>query len=369
MDETLQDAQAARTAPRGVMGAGYGRHAEAQRAGADAALDLLDRAVAAVAAAPVGGAAPVKDPRRFRLADLGCADGANSLSPMHRAVSGLRRAHEGADVLVTHTDIPGNDFNALFERLAGPGSHTALPGVYAAARCGSFYNRLFAAAEIDLAWSSIAVHWLSRLPGPLTGHIYGPSTSGPVRAALARRAREDWHAFLRHRAVELAPGGQLVVVGGAAAEDGSSGAEGIMDMAAAELETMLRRGLLSEDTWAEMAIPTWNRTESEYLEAFTTPGVGGLLTLEESDFLALPDAAYERFLRNGDPEAYGQEVAASFLVAFGPSLFGSGARHVAERFETGLAERVRRDPEAAETHWRIRLIRATRTDAPSPRPA
>lgn len=361
MDETLQDANGARTAPRGVMGAGYGRHAEAQRAGADAALDLLDRAVAAMAP-------PADHPRRFRLADLGCADGANSLSPMHRAVSGLRRAHEGADILVTHTDIPGNDFNALFERLAGPGSYIALPGVYAAARCGSFYDRLFPASEIDLAWSSIAVHWLSRLPGPLTGHIYGPRASGPVRAELARRAREDWHAFLSHRAVELAPGGQLVVVGGAAAEDGSSGAEGIMDMAADELETMLRRGLLSQDSWAEMAIPTWNRTESEYLDAFTAPGVGGLLTLEESDFLALPDAAHERFLRNGDPEVYGQEVAASFLVAFGPSLFGSGARHVAERFGTGLAERVRRDPQAAETHWRIRLIRAARTDAPSPRP-
>ena len=45
------------------------------------------------------------------------------------------------------------------------------------------------------------------------------SATGAVREALRERSAADWRDFLHHRTVELAPGGRLVVVGGAATDE------------------------------------------------------------------------------------------------------------------------------------------------------
>jgi hypothetical protein len=102
------------------------------------------------------------------------------------------------------------------------------------------------------------------------------------------------------------------------------------------------------------------------------PGLTGrrfaeLFRLEEERFVVLADPAFERFSADGDTGAYAREVAASFVAAFGPSLFAAGAADrdggVAGRFEEGLAARVReRLPAAGVAEWRVQVLRATRLD-------
>jgi hypothetical protein len=58
-------------------------------------------------------------PQPIVIADYGAANGHNSLKPLSAAIAVLRRRtrHDHA-ILVAHTDVPCNDFAALFEVVA-----------------------------------------------------------------------------------------------------------------------------------------------------------------------------------------------------------------------------------------------------------
>ncbi|WP_082527073.1 hypothetical protein [Kitasatospora sp. MBT63] len=339
----------------GVMGSGYGSHSAAQHAGLAATVGMLDRALSVVPV-PDGG-------RAFRVADLGCAAGTNAMEPMARTVAAVRARRPGTPVWVTHTDIPGNDFGALFATLSGPTSYLGGPGVFGCAQARSFYEPLFPPGELHLAWSSIAVHWLSRLPVPVDGHVYGPRATGAAREALRGQSAADWADFLVHRAAELVPGGQLVVVGGAATDDGLSGAEGLFDLALEQLDELVGRGELTAGQLAAMTVPTWNRTAAEYLGPLRGGPLAERFRLEEAEFVVLEDPMWGRYCADGDLDAYAREVSASFLAAFGPSLFAGpvavGPRTV-RLFADGLTARVKERPEQGAARWRIELLRATR---------
>jgi len=346
----------------GAMGSGYAQHSAVQHSAERYAMPMLARALEAVVL-PADGAP-------FRAADLGAAAGTNSLEPMRAVVDGVR-ARTGTDtpVTVVHTDILANDFNALLSNvLTTPGSYATAPGVFAFAEARSFYERLFHAGELHLAWSAIAVHWLSRVPEPIPEHIFSSRATGAVRAALERQSRRDWAAFLTHRADELVPGGQLVVVGGAAADDGASGAEGLMDAADAELVELVGDGLLDAAEYARMTIPTWNRTRAEFLAPLEDGPPAQAWRVEEHDLLASPDTLLEAYERTGDARAFADAVTAFFSAAFTPSLLSalddareaSDVRALTSAFESRLAARVAADPRAVETHWHVVLLRLTR---------
>ena len=92
------------------------------------------------------------------IADYGAAQGRNSLGPMRAAIAAIRaRAGGTLPISVVRTDIPGNDFSALFTLLAtSPQSYLAgAVGVFAYAAGRSFYQRLFAPAQAGLGWSAI----------------------------------------------------------------------------------------------------------------------------------------------------------------------------------------------------------------------
>ena len=346
----------------GAMGLGYARHSAVQHSADSYGMPLLQRALDVVVLPPPG--AP------FRAADLGAAAGTNSLDPMQAVVERVRgRSGEDTPVTVVHTDIAANDFNTMFANvMAAPGAYPQAPGVFVYAEARSFYERLFPAAELHLAWSAIAVHWLSHAPEPIPDHIYCSRATDDVRRALKDQSRRDWEQFLAHRAEELHPGGQLVVLGGAAADDGSSGAEGLMDAANAVLVDLVERGVLRSDEYARMTIPAWNRTLAEFVAPLTVGPLTEVLRLEEHDLLALPDIVFEQFRSTGDAQEFADRMATFFHAAFGPSLLSAlddsrgpdDVSEVAAAFESGLCARIASDPEAVETHWHIAPLRITR---------
>ncbi|MER7740131.1 hypothetical protein ABTX34_17735 [Streptomyces sp. NPDC096538] len=346
-------------AAEGAMGRGYGRHSRVQHRAADHGMPLLRRALEAVPL-PADGAP-------FRAADLGVAAGTNSLEPMRAVVEGVRaRTGEDTPVTVVHTDIPTNDFDATFATITGsPDSYAHEPDVFVHAQARSFYEPLFPPAELHLAWSSIAVHWLSRVPAPVPDHIWSARATGAVREALRERSRSDWQTFLAHRSRELRPGGQLVVLGGASADDGSSGAEGLMDTADATLRGLMGRGLITPDEYAGMTIPTWNRTHEEFLAPLRSGPLTTTLRLEESSLVRLPDIHQDHLRATGDSDAYAEEVTAFFTAAFAPSLLSAlhpttDTPAVSDAFTTALHHRITTDPAATETHWHVVLLRITR---------
>ena len=129
------------------------------------------------------------------------------------------------DVMVVYTDLPHSDFASLFATLeTSPDRYRCGGGhVFASAIGRSFYERLFSASSLILGWSSFALHWMSAMPVPLSAHIWPIFATPGEAVALAAVAASDWRRFLAHRARELVPGGQLVLIVGAVDEVGATG--------------------------------------------------------------------------------------------------------------------------------------------------
>jgi SAM dependent carboxyl methyltransferase len=89
----------------------YNRSSRVQAAGLSPAVPVLERAA---------GTVPLTDtPEAIVIADYGSSEGRNSLVPMAIAIRRLRdRVGPDRAISVVHTDLPGNDFNAMFETLA-----------------------------------------------------------------------------------------------------------------------------------------------------------------------------------------------------------------------------------------------------------
>jgi hypothetical protein len=276
-----------------------------------------------------------------------------------------RRASADLTVCVFHTDLPTNDFDPLFELLSSPGSYSwGVPNVFAYVEGKSFYERLFPASQIHIGWNAIAVHWISRVPATIPNHIWSNRATGAVKEAFARQSERDWHSFLEHREHELRPGGRLVVLGGASDERGSSGAEGLLDMANAALQEMVVDDTLRSGEYERMVVPTYNRTLKEFEAPFSGNPAAGVLELESSSEVALPDPFWPEYERSGDAKAFGTAYAEFFRAAYGPSLFGAldadrtseERTKIAEAFYERLREKVAADPATAVCAWRVMLL-------------
>jgi hypothetical protein len=340
--------------PQSVMaGAGvYNQHSQPQHVAGDDGLPLLRRACDAVT---LDGA------RDVTVADYGSSQGRNSLMPMGAAIASLRRRLDPTTpISIVHTDLPGNDFAALFTTLqADPESYLrADANVFAYAAGRSFYERLFPASRVTLGWSSITVHWLSAVPVPLREQIFSPLGAPEERAAYAARAAEDWQRFLGHRSEELVPGGQLVIVGSGADEHGRCGAEGLLDLANGVLRELVAEGSLSPDEYESMVVPTYYRTRQEFLAPLEQ---SSSLALEECAETALADPLWARYEQSGDLAEYAAS-AADFLRAFSePSLFGAiaaaRAPKLADVFYARVREAIAERPTDARCDWRLVLLR------------
>ena len=91
-------------------GGAYNRSSHIQAAGLSPAVPLLQRAASVVSLSDASEA--------IVIADYGSSEGRNSLSPMAVAIGALReRVGPNRAISVVHTDLPSNDFSALFETL------------------------------------------------------------------------------------------------------------------------------------------------------------------------------------------------------------------------------------------------------------
>lgn len=341
----------------------YDRHSLAQHSAGGLGLPLLERALAALAALPAD------DPTApLVVADLGAAGGRNELTPIGIAVEDLRAGAADAPIVVVHTDIPTNDFTTLFRTVEdSPDTYLTTPGVFPFAAGRSFFGQIFPPASVTLAWSAIAVHWLSRVPMPIPDHVYCSFARGDARAAFAAQSAADWDAFLEARGTELRDGAQMVIVGGAEAADGGSGADALMDALDHALRRARSEGSITADEYLQMNVPTWNRTLGEFTAPFEEGvATGAGLVLEEQALAAVPDAYLAAYRVDGDAGAFADSVSA-FLRAFTePSLFGSLDRPPAARAAradavyAGVRDQLVTDPDAFETVWHVALLRVAR---------
>lgn len=349
---------------RGTMEAGgaYAAHSQPQRSAGGVGMEMLRRAVERV---------PLPDDGRpLVIADMGAAQGRSEMAPLSLAVAGLR-ARSTAPIAVVHTDLPGNDWASLFAAVEGADDSylAAASDVYPSAVGRSFFGRLLPADHVLLGWSAIAVHWLSRLPAELPGAVYCAFAEGAVADAFRAQARDDWRAFLDARRTELRPGGEIVVVGGAADPDGTSGAEPLMGTLSEVARGLVAEGVLSAAELARMTLPTWNRTPAEYLDPLADPHAP--LALMEHATATLPDVFLTRHAQHGDAARLADEATAFVRAFTEPSLLAGldpgrdpGERaHIAGRLFDGVHARALADPECVRADWRVMAMRLLKPGA------
>jgi hypothetical protein len=308
------------------------------------------------------------------VADFGAAQGRNSLGPMRLAVEKIRRRTTvSTPIVVVHTDLPQNDFGSLFSLVeASPESYlSSAENVFALAAGKSFYERIFPDGFLSLGWTAISVHWLSKVPCNIPDHVYAQRAGQRVRKAYAEQASEDWQRFLGHRARELRPGGELIVVAVTTDGTGNTGGDSLMDLTNEPVLAMVEAGLIQPEEYRRMNMPAYHRTMEEFTEPLRSGTLTEDLILKEGIKEKFSDQLWPEYEQRGDANAFAASYT-KFMRAFTEAPLFSGLdadRPPAdrERLANEYFERMKRlieaNPERARWDWHVALLRVAKKRA------
>ncbi len=335
--------------PQPMDSRSYTAGSRLQAAGLRPAIELLKRAAEVV---PIP-----RSPRPIVVADYGASTGHNSLLPIGAAIEVLRkRTRPEHSILITHTDVPENDFTALFTTLSDdPDTYLKKDqAVFASAVGRSFYKQILPSNSINLGWTSWAIQWLSQVPQPVPDHVQvAYSGDADVKAAYARQAARDWHEFIAFRGRELSPGGQLVVMTMALDEDGDFGYEPLLSAIVETLAEMTATELLTADEQHATSIPIVGRRARDFLSPFAPSGTFEKLVVSHLEVFDAEDRYFDQYRIDKDGKAFGAQWAAFARASVFPTLAASLGGGTADprrgefldKLEAGVAARLAATPE------------------------
>lgn len=326
----------------------YSASSRLQAAGLKEAIALFQEAAGAVPIPPA--------PLPIVIADYGAANGHNSLLPINAAITVLRkRTRPDQSVLVTHTDVPENDFSALFSTLReDPDSYLHHDqAAFSSAVGRSFYSQILPSNTVSLGWSSWSVLWLSRQPAPVTDHIHAAySADEATRSAHDRQAARDWHEFVAYRGRELCPGGRAVVMTMAIGENGEFGYRPLFAALMSALTELVEREVITAEELTGMSIPVSGRRAADFTTPFAPSGRLEQLTIEHLEVFDAEDRFWRQYQKDRDATAFGSQWgsflrAAVFQTLAGALADGSDGRRAqfCDALEAAVAARLADAPE------------------------
>ncbi|MGF7158730.1 hypothetical protein FHS85_000340 [Rhodoligotrophos appendicifer] len=256
----------------------------------------------------------------FTVADFGAADGGTSMDLMRRVVGRVHLQVPNKPVSITYTDLPTNDFSALFGQLHdNENSLGRLPNVFTFGSGTSFYRQVLPDSSLTLGFSATAMHWLSRRPGLIEDHTHAVGGSPAEKSIFRSQSLQDWETILLARAAELMPGGVLVLANFSENENGHylgwTGGANMHDSFARHWRGLFEAGALSREEYRAAAFQQYYKTMDEFAAPFRDPGsavsrAGLVLTHLSSRVTACPYAA--DYARHGE--------ARRFAKAYIPTL-------------------------------------------------
>ncbi|CAJ2646456.1 unnamed protein product [Trifolium pratense] len=219
-------------------------------------------------------------PKRLGIADLGCSSGPNTLFVISEVIKLVEKLckeknHESPEYQVFLNDLPGNDFNNLFESLErfkeklndevdgeiGPCFFNGVPA--------SFYGRIFPSKTMHFIHSSYSLQWLSQVPKGVEnnkGNIYMASTS-PINVLKAyyNQFQRDFSLFLKCRAEELVERGRMILIFLGRKSDHQYSKEScyIWELLASALNDMVLEGIIMEEQMDTFNIPQYAPSSSK----------------------------------------------------------------------------------------------------------
>ncbi|XP_071694167.1 S-adenosyl-L-methionine:benzoic acid/salicylic acid carboxyl methyltransferase 3-like [Rutidosis leptorrhynchoides] len=297
----------------------------------------------------------------FKIADLGCSSGKNTLSVtfaivdmIHKTYSKYNRRTPQFQVYLN--DLFGNDFNNIFKLLPnfyanlkkergedfGPCFVSAVPG--------SFYDRLFPDKSLHLVYSSYSIHWLSQVPEGLENNksnIYMAKASpSNVFQAYQNQYYTDFTKFLQLRSKEIVCGGRMVLTfnGRRRADPTSDDCCSAWELIAIVLVDMVKEGLIPQTKLNSFNIPFYSPCEEEVRNVIQNEGSFNLDKLSDfqvnwdphdTDYTSLKDSI-ELSDAHGESFAKAKRAVVEPMLAshFGSSIiemvFKKYAKYVSE---------------------------------------
>lgn len=302
----------------------------------------------------------------FGIADYGAADGGTSIALHHAVLANLRARMPERQITLTYTDLPHNDFSALFRLLHGllPGkgelSLQDVPGLFTFASGTSFYRQVVPDGTLWFGFSATAMHWLSRLPATIANHVHAVDASGDALAAFRRQAASDWEQILLQRARELAPGGRLLLLNFCQDEAGYylgwTGGRNMHATFAAHWHALHIAGLISEAEERRATFPQFYRSVAEFRAPFDDPNSSisrAGLRLERCFTRVTPCPYAARFAEQQDANAFARAYVPTlrswsesmFFAALDPSRSEMERQAIIDRFYDTYEADVRAAPE------------------------
>ncbi len=352
--------QASGVAPIIAMrGAGYySENTVGAKAVIDAAGDLVMKALAEMDLAESSGP--------FAIADYGAADGGTSLDLMRRIVSALRSKGCGRQISITYTDLPHNDFSALFRLVHGHlGSQEGTPlgqqpGVMTFGSGTSFYRQILPDNTLSLGFSATAMHWLSRLPAPIDDAVQAVGGTELERAAFRAQSMADWQTILLARAREMRPGAKLVLANFCEDESGRYlGATGGINMFAEftrHWRALRDAGEIGDTEYRAATFPQFYKTPAEFAQPFIedgSPVAQAGLRLDHISTRVTSCPYADDFKRHGDARAFAKAyiptlrswTESTFAGALDKGRDAAERQSIVDRFYRMYEDTVAANPE------------------------
>jgi hypothetical protein len=332
----------------------YNRHSAMQAAGISRLLPYWEKAAREVDI----------DEGPFVIADYGSSQGRNSMAPMRIAIEELRaRTGRQTTVEVIHTDLPSNDFAALFGALEeDPGSYMAgAVNIFPSAVGRSYVQPILPTGSVHLGWNTWTMHWLSGDPISAPDHFSVESSkSQRVVAALRQRLAEDWRRFLECRATELRTGGKLLTAF-AAREADKSGWEWLDGQLWQAMLDLGSDGVLSKEEQLRVTMPVAGRSIDQIRAPFGESGNFSDLIIEQAEILKVPDPTWAAFETDRDAQKLGRSHANMMRAWSGPTISGIlGARAdkaaVLDKLFDRFAVRIAAAPQPHEPYLAVALL-------------
>jgi hypothetical protein len=231
----------------------------------------------------------------FEYLDLGSSNGHNTLLLADEVVRTLREQNPQRPIRLTLNDLPSNDWKAVaLELYEGEGhsdiaSHGVLAhDIYTAFAAGSMFSRpLVPPGTIDLAVTTIAIHWLSHHPDVPLGRHLVPNQAGVSaerRSHWRSQSDQDLRTFLGSRSREIKTAGALLIVWPA---------EGMWTTFVCPLQEAIERAAAAGNVPAAMledfSYPVYFRTPEEFEQIYDEQPIRADFNLERLETLQAPD--------------------------------------------------------------------------------
>ncbi|KAK2428803.1 S-adenosyl-L-methionine:benzoic acid/salicylic acid carboxyl methyltransferase [Trifolium repens] len=202
-------------------------------------------------------------PISLAIADMGCSYGPNALLVISETIKVVEKHyeemnHKSPEYKVFLNDLPGNDFNNIFQSL-------------------------------DTFKENLRLTFLSKVPEGVEnnkGNIYLSTTSpSNVLEAYYKQYKIDFSHFLKCRAQELVEGGRLFVtfIGRQSEDPSSKECCYIWELMSMALNDMVLQGIIKEEKLNTFNLPVYYPSSSEVKLEVLTEGTFTINQLEASE--------------------------------------------------------------------------------------